>query len=105
MKGVYCALCLPCSRRAASVAIRPRTLPSASMTCQRLSAAALVALAMNVDIPDKPFRISRTDVRDFPPGRALLARATVGQVQATVNPNHTHLSGECQANGREGHAV
>ena len=33
----------------------------------------------------------------FPPGQH-----SVGQVQATVNPNHTYLSGHCQVSGGGG---
>src|SRR6476620_9831854 len=48
MYGVYTALFLPCSRRAARVATRPSTWPLASMTCHRLST--LFALGTNVRI-------------------------------------------------------
>src|SRR5437899_12984966 len=57
MNGVYVALCLPCSSRAAAVATRPSTRPSASMTCQLVFRAACSALAMNVDIPQTPLRV------------------------------------------------
>src|SRR5207244_4369602 len=57
MNGVYVALCLPWSSRAATVATRPSTRPSASMTCQLVFPAACSAVAMNVDIPQTPLRV------------------------------------------------
>src|SRR4051794_3186131 len=44
--------------------MRPSTRPSASMMCHRLPAAAVSALAMNVDIPDNALSEPKTDVGD-----------------------------------------
>src|SRR5215212_1611463 len=74
MKGVYVGLCLPWSSRAASVAIRPSTCSSASITCQREST--LLALATNVRMTG-----------GFLPGLN----------RATANPNDTHACRDCQA--------
>src|SRR4051794_36274886 len=52
MNGVYDALCLPCRMRAALVAMRPSTWPSASIRYQRTFLATSLTLAMNVDIPE-----------------------------------------------------
>src|SRR3954453_7058398 len=75
--------------------MRPRTFPPASMMCQRVAASADAALGMNVDDIFFLNSLSRTVpamVGGIPPGQH-----SVGQVQATVNPNHTGLSGDCQA--------
>src|SRR5262245_26972660 len=79
--------------------MRPRTWPPASMMCQRVSASADCALGMKVD--DISLTLYPELVPEllggFPPGQH-----SVGQVQATVNPNHTELSGHCQAaSGRQ----
>src|SRR5262245_44002326 len=76
--------------------MRPSTWPSASITCQR-PAFACSAVAINVDIPETPLR-RKPPERTVVKFTALMGHP-VRQVQATVNPNHTSVSGDCQAFG------
>ena len=97
-------MCFPWSRRAAAVAIRPSTRSSASMTCQCPPSPTWRAVPMNVDIPETDLSSFRARnrlraARNPMWGIPRLAR-TVGRVQATVNPNDTSVSGDCQGRGR-----
>src|SRR5687768_9397624 len=87
MCGVYTALCLPWSRRAASVAIRPRTIASASMTCH--SRATLPALGTN-----EPMRSSLAFTTAMGDRGATPA---VSLVQRTANQEDNGDYGHCQA--------
>src|SRR3954451_9460122 len=65
--------------------MRPSTCPLASITCQRPDSAAYCAVAIKLDIPEAPLEEVRRD------------RGRGGTVPTTVNPNHTSISGHCQA--------